>query len=396
MHVPCFDLTRQIAAIGDELKHAAGRVIDRAAFASGPFVSRFEDEFAQAMGGRHCVAVNSGTSALHCALLACGIGAGDEVLTVSFSFIATAEAISYTQAQPAFIDIEEPYYTMSSERLHDFLQRKTFFDRVGKILVDRETRRPVKAIVLVHLFGQPAAADQICSLAGEYGLAVIEDCAQSHLARYEGKPVGTLGDVGCFSFYPSKNLGACGEAGAIVTDNAELALKIRMLRDHGQKHRDHHEVIGYNYRMDGLQGAMLSVKLKHLKAWTEQRRRHALVYRRLLDGLPGITLPAEREGSVHVYNRFVIRVPNRDEFISYLKRRGIGTAVYYPRPIHLTPAYCGLGYKAGDLPASEQSAREAVALPMFPELRKEEVEFVAKVVQNWCDAQKCIGQRRES
>ncbi len=386
MQVPCFDLIRQIAAIGGELKHAAGQVIERAAFAGGPFVARFEEEFAATTGVRHCVGVNSGTSALHGALVACGIGPGDEVITVPFSFIATAEAISHAQAHPVFIDIEEAYGTMSMERLAEFLERRTLFDPGRKTLLDRETRRPVKAIVPVHLFGQPAAIAQICSYAVKYGLAVVEDCAQSHLAEHRGKPVGTFGDIGCFSFYPSKNLGACGEAGAIITDNAELDLKIRMLRDHGQKHRDHHEVIGYNYRMDGLQGAMLSVKLKHLKVWTEQRRHHAALYRRLLDGLPGILLPAERENSVHVYNRFVIRVPDRARFIDHLAGRGVGTAVYYPQPIHLTPAYRGLGYKAGDFPVSEQYAREAVALPMFPELEPAEVEFVAGVVREYCVA----------
>lgn len=383
MKVPFFDLKRQIAEIGDELKAAASRVIDDTAFASGPFVAEFEENFARAIGVKHCVGMNSGTSALHCALVACGVEPGDEVLTAPFTFIATTEAISYAGAVPCFVDIEEDFYTLSPDCLKDFIAKRTVFDREKSILVNRQSRRPIKAIIPIHLYGQSANIAAIVDIAREYGLRVIEDCAQSHLATYNEKNTGTFGDVGCFSFYPSKNLGACGEGGALVTSDPEIALEVRMLRDHGQRKKYYHEWIGYNYRMDGFQGAILSVKLKYLKKWNEQRRKLADVYNGLLSKIDCVVRPKERPGSTHVYHLYVLRVKNREEVVEFLGKKGVGTGIHYPFPIHLTQAYNTLGYREGDFPVSETCSREVLSLPMFPEMKTNEVEYVAKCLKQY-------------
>ncbi|MEO0225469.1 MAG: DegT/DnrJ/EryC1/StrS family aminotransferase [candidate division WOR-3 bacterium] len=377
MKVPFFDLKRQLKLIGPELKGAVEKVIESAAFSSGIFVAEFEERFARLIGCKHSVGLNSGTSALHTALLATGVGPGDEVITSPFTFIATVEAISYAGAYPCFVDIEEDYYTIDPAGLKEFILRKTVYDRNKKNLLNRLTRRPIRAIIPVHLYGQSADLDPIIATAREYNLRVIEDCAQSHLATYNGKKTGTFGDVGCFSFYPSKNLGACGEAGAIVTDDPLLALKVRMMRDHGQRKKYLHEMIGFNYRMEGLQGAMLGVKLNYLKAWNERRQKIARLYNELLSDVDGVVIPRVRVKSEHIYHLYVVKVKKREEAIKYLEQRGVGTAIHYPFPIHLTPAYNHLGYKAGDFPVSEASAREVLSLPMFPELKEEEVKYVA-------------------
>ncbi len=393
MKVPFFDLKRQMAELGDELKETLARVIDNAAFASGPFVADFEEKFAQMIGSRYCVALNSGTSALHCALAAIGIGQGDEVITTPFTFIATVEAISYAGTEPIFVDIDKDYYTIAPESIKDFIMRRTAYDRDNKTLTNRQTRRRIKAIIPVHLYGQSADMTAILDIAREYNLKVIEDCAQSHLATDRGKNTGTIGDIGCFSFYPSKNLGACGEGGALITNDPEVALKVRMFRDHGQKKKYYHELIGHNFRMDGFQGAALNVKIKYLKQWNEQRQKIAQRYHELLSDLDWLRCPKSRDGASHVYHLYVVRVKNRVEVIKYLEEHGVGTGIHYPFPIHLTEAYQHLGYKEGDFPVSEACAREVLSLPMFPELMLKEVEYVTKVLRKWEDKEKAAEEQ---
>jgi dTDP-4-amino-4,6-dideoxygalactose transaminase len=357
--IPFLDLNRHHAAIRTELDHAIKEVLDSNAFAGGPFVEKFEREFASYCGAQHAIGVGSGTEALWLSLLAAGVGTGDEVITVANTFMATAEAITYSGARPVFVDVNESSYTMDPAGLEDALGPRT------------------KAIIPVHLFGQPADMDPILEFARKNNLFVIEDAAQAHGAKYKGQTAGTVGDVGCFSFYPSKNLGALGEAGAIITDNAELQEKLRMLRDHGQVRKYCHDLIGWNCRMDGIQAAALSVKLRHLESGNALRRSHALRYNQAFDGMAEVAIPVEAPYARHVYHVYAIRVEERDAVLRCLQERGIQCAVHYPVPIHLQKAYQDLGYKVGDLPISERIAREAISLPMFPELTEAQIEGVA-------------------
>jgi dTDP-4-amino-4,6-dideoxygalactose transaminase len=357
--IPFLDLNLHHASLRAELDCAIKEVIDSNAFAGGPFVEKFEKDFAAYCCSQYAVGVGSGTEALWLALLACGVGAGDEVITVANTFMATAEAITYCGARPVFVDVNEATYTMDPAGLEEALSSRT------------------KAIIPVHLFGQPADMDPILEFAREHKLFVIEDAAQAHGAKYKGRTAGTLGDAGCFSFYPSKNLGAFGEAGAILTDNTELQEKLRMLRDHGQVRKYRHNVVGWNCRMDGIQAAVLSVKLRHLDTANSLRRAHALQYNRALAGLGEVATPFEAPYAWHVYHVYAIRAEERDEIIWCLKQKGIECGVHYPVPIHLQKAYQGLGYEAGSLPVSERIALEMISLPMFPELTAAQVAAVA-------------------
>lgn len=369
MNVPFLDLRLHHAPLRGELTEAFEAVVDASAFAGGPFVSRFEQNFAAYCGARHGVAVGTGTDALWLALLALGVGPGDEVITTPMTFMATVEAITYTGAKPVFVDIDKSTYTMDPLEL--------------EIAVNRRTR----AIIPVHLYGQMADMDPILKIARRHGIWVVEDACQAHGATYHGKRAGSLGDIGCFSFYPGKNLGAFGEGGAVVTDNEELARKIQMLRDHGQARKYYHDVVGWNARMDGIQGAVLEIKLKHLEAYNRARRQHAEHYRSLLNGVPDLILPRERPESRHVYHLFVVRVPDRDRILKEMADCGVACGIHYPIPVHLQAAYRSLGLERGAFPVTEQCADEVLSLPMFPELTGSQVETVAR------ELKKCLAAR---
>lgn len=364
LKVPFLDLKAQHAPLREEFDRAIRHVIDSDAFAGGPFVSKFEEEFADFCDCEHAVGLGSGTEALWLTLLAFGVGAGDEVITVPSTFMATAEAITYCGAKPVFIDIDERTYTMDPVQL-------------GSVTNDR-----TKAIIPVHLFGQPADMDPILEFARERDLFVIEDAAQAHGAEYKGRKAGTLADAGCFSFYPGKNLGAFGEAGAVVTNNSELQDKIRVLRDHGQVRKYHHTMIGWNCRMDGIQAAILSVKLQYLERGNELRRAHALRYSQALGGMEELVTPLEAGYARHVYHIYAIRIQERAEVMRFLGDRGIGCSVHYPVPIHLQEAYSSLSYKKGNFPIAERIAEEFISLPMFPELTESQIELVVEAVED--------------
>lgn len=355
MKVPFLDLKLQYESLRDEIGAALQQVLDKTAFAGGPFVDQFEQEFASFCDCEYAIGVNSGTSALWITLMALGIGPGDEVITVPNSFIATAEAISLCGAKPVFVDVDEKTYNMNPSLIESTITPRT------------------KAIIPVHLFGQMADMDPIFQIAKEHKLFVIEDACQAHGALYQGKPAGSLGDVGCFSFYPGKNLGAYGEGGAVVTNNVELNNKIRMLRDHGQEKKYYHAMIGCNARMDGFQGAILNVKLKHLAAWNEARREIAEFYNELLKEENGLILPIEAEFAKHIYHIYAIRTQNRDVLIKFLAERDIYCGIHYPIPIHLQKAYQFMRLPEGSFPIAEKCAKEFVSLPMFPELTKEQI-----------------------
>jgi dTDP-4-amino-4,6-dideoxygalactose transaminase len=359
MNVPFLDLKAQHAALRTEIETAIGEVLDTCAFAGGPFVARFEEEFAAFCQVPHAIGVGNGTDALWLTLLALGIGPGDEVITVPSTFMATAEAISYTGATPTFVDIDESTYSLDPALLERALNPRT------------------RAIIPVHLFGQPADMDPILAFAAKHDLFVIEDACQAHGAAYKGQPAGTLGHAGCFSFYPGKNLGGIGEAGAVITRDPALDERIRVLRDHGQARKYHHTHIGWNARMDGIQGAVLRVKLRHLARWNEQRRAHANHYQQLLATVSGLVLPIEASYARHVYHLYAIRVRDRDEVLAKLARRGVTCGIHYPVPVHLQGAYRSLGLRPGSFPVSERCADQFLSLPMFPELTNAQIEHVA-------------------
>jgi dTDP-4-amino-4,6-dideoxygalactose transaminase len=358
--VPFVDLKAQYRSIKDEIDAAVGRVLENAQFVLGPEVAAFEEEFAAYCNTRYAVAVNSGTSALHLALLAAGIGPGDEVITVSFTFVATVAAIYYAGARPAYVDIDPRSFTMDPA------------------LVEAAITPRTRAILPVHLYGQTADMDPILEIARQRNLLVIEDAAQAHGAEYCGQRAGSMGDLGCFSFYPGKNLGAYGEGGVVVTANPEYAHTVRVLRDCGSEKKYHHVLRGYNYRMEGLQGAILRVKLRHLEAWTEARRSHAAAYRKLLGG---VSTPEEMRWARHVYHVFAIRSPHRAALQKALSDCGVQTGIHYPIPVHLQEAYRDERYGPGDLPCSERAAAEVLSLPMYPELACADIERVTARVR---------------
>ena len=363
MKVPFLDLKAQYASIRDEITDALQQVLDNTAFAGGPFVKEFEKDFATFCECEFAVGAGSGTTALWMAMTALGIGRGDEVITTPNTFIATAEAISFCGAKPVFIDVDEQTYNMNPDLLEGAITPKT------------------KAIVPVHLFGQMADMDRIMQVARAHGLFVVEDACQAHGAEYQGRRAGSISDAGCFSFYPGKNLGAYGEAGAVVTNNAELAEKIRMLRDHGQAKKYYHSMIGWNARMDGFQGAVLSVKLKHLPAWNQARRKNAQLYDKLLADVDDVITPVEADFARHIYHIYAIRARNRDALMSALAEKDIFCGVHYPIPVHLQDAYKFLDNKAGSFPVAEKCADQFVSLPMFPELKPEQIERVANEIK---------------
>jgi dTDP-4-amino-4,6-dideoxygalactose transaminase len=360
--IPFVDLKAQYHNIKEEINAAIARVLESSQFVLGDEVAAFEEEFAAYCGARYGIAVNSGTSALHLALLAADIGPGDEVITVPFTFVATVAAIRYTGARPVFVDIETRSYTMDVNQLEGAITERT------------------KAILPVHLYGQPADRDPILEIARRCGLIVIEDAAQAHGAEYKGRRVGGIGDLSCFSFYPGKNLGAYGEGGMVVTNDPDYARIIRMLRDWGQERKYHHVLKGYNYRMDGLQGAILRVKLRHLEAWTEARRAHAARYNELLAD-SGVRTPEEMSYARHVYHIYAIRTSRRETLRQALHTQEIHTGIHYPIPVHLQEAHADLEYRSGDFPCSEQAANEVLSLPMYAELSDAQIETTSAAVR---------------
>lgn len=360
--IPFLDLKAQYQSIKPEIDAAVLDVLDSAQYVLGDFVSSFEAAFATYCGTRHAIAVNSGTSALHLALLGAGVGPDDEVVTVPFTFVATVAAIRYTGARPVFVDVEPRTLTMDTAQLERAITPRT------------------KAILPVHLYGQMADMTPILEIAIRHGLPVIEDACQAHGAEYEGERAGSLGLSGCFSFYPGKNLGAYGEGGIVTTNDDEQARKIRMLRDWGQEKRYHHALQGFNYRMDGIQGAVLGVKLRHLERWTEARRARALEYSALLANSAVVGVPEEMSGRRHAYHIYAVRSTDRDTLQGHLQASGVQTGLHYPIPVHLQAAHTDLGYRRGDFPHSEAAAREVLSLPIFPELTSVQVERVAAFV----------------
>ena len=358
MQVPFQDLRLHHEPLMGELVNAFQQVTNISAFAGGPFVSSFETEFAEFCGSKHALGVGSGTDALWLSLHALGVGPGDEVITVPNSFMATAEAISLCGARPVFVDIDEKSYTMNAARLEAAITLRT------------------QAIIPVHIFGQMADMDPILAVARRYGMPVVEDACQAHGALQKGKRAGSAGVAGCFSFYPGKNLGAVGEAGAIVTNDSDLRAKVQAFRDHGQAVKHRHSAIGWNARMDGIQGAVLSVKLRRLEAVNAARRANAMIYDRLLADVPEVLRPITAPGNVHVFHIYAVRVPNRDRIMQRMAERGVKCAIHYPVPIHLQEAYAFLGLEEGSYPVAERCAAEFLSLPMFPELRPDQIEFV--------------------
>jgi dTDP-4-amino-4,6-dideoxygalactose transaminase len=360
--VPFVDLKAEYRSIAPEIRAALERVLDDAAYILGPSVATFESAFAKLCGSKHCIAMNSGTSALHLAALALGVGPGDEVIVPAMTFVATAAAVEYCGARPVLVDVEPKGYGLDPARIAPAITART------------------KAIVPVHLYGRPAEMDAIMAIADKHGLPVIEDAAQAHGANYRGRMAGSIGRIGCFSFYPSKNLGAFGEGGAAVTDDDELAATMRSLRDWGQEGRYNHLRKGFNYRMDGLQGAVLGVKLAHLSAWTEGRRRAARAYEAALAGLD-LTLPEAGNERDHVFHVYPVLVAERDRVQRALAASGVQTGIHYPTPVHLLPSHRDLGYGAGAFPVAERIGLEELSLPMFPGLSEAQIGEVAAALR---------------
>jgi len=359
--IPFVDLKAQYQSIKPEIDAAIARVIDSAAFILGPEVESFESAFAQYVGARFCIGVNSGTAALQLALMACGLGATDEVILPTNTFFATAEAVSTAGARPVFVDSDPASSTIDVSKIEAAINSRT------------------RAIVPVHLYGQPANLDPIFEIARRHELLVIEDAAQAHGAEYKGRRVGALGDAGCFSFYPGKNLGAYGEAGALVTNDEEVAHRARLLRDHGSDQKYKHEIIGYNFRLEAIQAAVLAVKLRHLDSWNDLRRAHAARYHELLKESE-LDLPQEESYARHVYHIYAVQSATRDKLQEQLKSAGVQTGIHYPIPIHLQPAYASLGYRVGDFPQTEKQSQRVLSLPMFAELTEDQIRTVAEAI----------------
>jgi len=367
MNIPFVDLKAQYKSIKTEIDESIKKVIDGCSFILGKDVEGFEKKFADFCNSKFCVGVASGTSALCLALKALDIKQGDEVITSANTFIATALAIDYTGAKPVFVDIDENTYNIDVSKIESAITSRT------------------KAIMPVHLYGQPCEMDTILNIAKKHNLYVIEDACQAHGAEYKGKMVGSLGDIGCFSFYPGKNLGAYGDGGAVVTNNKEMDEKLRMLRNYGQKVKYVHLIKGFNSRLDSMQAAVLNVKLNHLEKWTEMRRKNTKLYDKLLKDVKGVIIPKEAEDVKHVYHLYVIRVKDRDGLAEYLKSKGISTVIHYPIPLHLQKAFSSMKLKEGDFPVTEKISKEVVSLPMYPEISNVQINYVCSAIKEFVE-----------
>jgi len=364
MKIPLVDLKAQYDSIKDEIQSAIARVLDTSQFILGREVEAFEEEFARYLDVRHAIGVNSGTSALQLTLHALGIGPGDEVITVSQTFVATIEAICWTGARPVFVDIEEATYN------------------IDPALVEAAITQKTKAIIPVHLYGHPANLDPLLEMARKHKLWLIEDACQAHGALYKGRKVGGFGRAACFSFYPGKNLGAYGEGGAVVTNDRELAIRIQKLRNHGGLQKYSHEILGTNARLEGIQAAVLRVKLPYLDRWNQLRRQHAVEYSSLLKG-KDFVLPNEVSYAKSVFHLYVIRTPDRDRLNDYLNQQGIGSLIHYPVPNHFLPCFSGLGYRGGSLPVTEKISKEVLSLPLYPEMSSKQIREVTNAIQTF-------------
>jgi dTDP-4-amino-4,6-dideoxygalactose transaminase len=391
--IPFLDLVTPHRELKDELVAVFEQALGTAGFIGGPMVAGFEQDFGRFCGTRYCVGVGSGTDAVRFALTAAGVKQGDVVVTVPNTFIATAEAITQAGATPDFVDVDERTYNMDPEQLRKYLQVQCSVDETTGRVYNRKLGRPVTAIVPVHLYGQTADMDAILDLAQRFGLLVVEDACQAHGAEYFSKKenawkkAGSMGNAAAFSFYPGKNLGACGEGGAVTTNDNELAQKVRMLRDHGQIEKYYHRVEGYNGRLDSIQAGILGIKLKYVPRWNEMRRAAASRYGELFGDTDGkIKLPFEPACCKAVYHLYVARVQNRDELIRQLGSAGIGAGIHYPIPLHLQEAYRTLGYQEGDFPITEKVAKEIVSLPMYPQLREDQQSRVVDEVMCFVSA----------
>ena len=362
--VPYLDLRAQLKPLRAEIDAAIARTLDNCSFCLGPDVVQFEKDFTAFCGAQHALGFNSGTSALHVAMLLLGVGPGDEVITTPYTFIATSWAISYCGAKPVYVDIDEATFNLNPA------------------LIEKAITPRTKAVLPVHLYGQPFDVDAVAAVCKKHNLPFVEDAAQAHGAKYQGKSIGTFGAVSCFSFYPAKNLGAYGEGGALVTNDAKLAARAKSLREHGSTVRYHHDEVGYNYRLEGIQGAVLGVKLKHLAHWTRERQRVANRYAELLADTP-LQLPTVTAGNKSAWHLYTVRSPRRDELKKFLDENKIGSAVHYPMPLHLQKVYANLGYKPGDFPVAEKASREVLSLPMFPELTDAQIRRVVEVVKEF-------------
>lgn len=382
MTIPLVDLKRQYLSIKEEIDEAIAHVISESAFIGGKYVASFEQNFAAFCGVRHCVGVANGTDALFLALKTLGVGLGDEVFVPANSFIATSEAVSMAGAFPVFVDIDPATYTMDPNHLEDLLKKR--FGRNPQRPVSCARCSKPKAVIPVHLYGHPADMEAIVGIARRYGLLVVEDAAQAHGALYKGKKIGSLGDAACFSFYPGKNLGAYGDGGAVATNDATLSEKIRMFANHGRLDKYDHELEGVNSRLDGLQAAILDVKLRRLGEWTEQRRRNAVLYNDFLKDA-GLLLPNEAGDVKAVYHLYVVRVPEgkRQELQAHLQGKGISTGIHYPTALPNLKAYRRLNHTQGDFPQATKASREILSLPMFPELEKEQIQYIAESIKEF-------------
>jgi len=365
MKIQFIDLKAQYLSIKDEVDNAIQNVLLDSSFTLGPYVESFENNFAKMHNSRFCIGVNSGTSALHACMMALNIGPGDEVIIPVNTFFATPLAAIHVGAKPLFVDCESKYYNIDPKQIESAITDKT------------------KAIIVVHLFGQPSEMDKIRNIADRHNLLLIEDCAQAHLSKYNEQSVGSFGICGCFSFYPGKNLGAYGEGGAITTNNEGIYRKLLAIRNIGMTEKYHHDIIGHNFRMEGVQGAILNVKLKYLEKWTSIRRKNVNIYREYLNDCSEIILPEELPGAEHVYHLFVIRAKRRDNLMDFLNKNGIETGLHYPIPCHLQKACKYLGYKPGDFPISEMLSKEILSLPMSEQLKEHEIKYVSEKVKEF-------------
>ena len=383
MQVPFIDLKAQVQQIEGELAPVLTEIISSCRFIGGPHVSAFESDFAAFCDSEYCIGVGSGTDALRFALAAADIGAGDEVITVPHTFIATTEAISQVGASPAFVDIDAKTCNMSIDRLKECIAQNYTINPSTHQLVNQSTNKILRSIIPVHIYGQPVNMDPILEIAEEYDLVVIEDSCQAHGAMYKNRKAGSMGFAGCFSFYPGKNLGAFGEAGAVVTQNSSTAEKIRMIRDHGQSQKYTHEMEGYNGRLDAIQAAVLRLKLKRLEYWNQARRENAAYYTKLLSKVDGVEMIEETEFAKSVYHLYVIMVDDRDGLQKFLGEKGIGTGLHYPIPLHLQKAYAGYGFQKGDFPNTERNTSRMLSLPMFPELTHDQIDYIVDCINEF-------------
>lgn len=381
MRVPLLDLKLQYAAIRDEVRPVVDEVMENQYFILGPNVTGLEEEVARYSQSKYGIGVTSGTDALLIALMALDIGQDDAVITTPYTFFATAGVIHRLGAVPIFVDIDEATYNIDPAQVEQYISRHCVM-RDGAIF-DRRLGRKVRVLMPVHLYGQCADMDALSAIAEKHGLTIIEDAAQAIGSEWKGKRAGSMGTMGCFSFFPSKNLGGFGDGGMVTASDDVLAEKLRIMRVHGSKPKYYHRMVGGNFRLDEMQAAVLRIKLRHLDSWTAGRQKNAALYRNLFKeaGLDGkIGLPVELPNVRHIYNQFVIRAPGRDDLMAHLKQQGVGTEIYYPLPLHLQECFSNLGYKAGDIPASEKAAAETVALPIYPELTEEQIRYVVESV----------------